>query len=107
MLKEVLRIRDVYPGSRIRLFTIPDPGFEVTPSRIQDPGSLSKNLSILTPKKTKNGFSALKNMIRFVHTGSRITDPDADFLPSRVPGPGYRGQKAPDPGSRIRIRNTG
>ncbi len=42
----VLRIRDVYPGSRIRLF----------PSRIRtvsipDPGSASKNLSILTPKK--------------------------------------------------------
>jgi hypothetical protein len=24
----VLRIRDVYPGSRIRLFSIPDPGSE-------------------------------------------------------------------------------
>jgi hypothetical protein len=38
------RIQDVYPGSRIRLFSIPDPG------------SSSKNLSILTPKKQKNGF---------------------------------------------------
>jgi hypothetical protein len=42
-------------------------------------------------------------MIRVVHSGSRILDPDADFLPSRIPDPGF--MKAPDPGSRI--RNTG
>ncbi len=47
----VLRIRDVYPGSRIRLFSISDPGTELSPSRIPDPVSASKNLSILTPKK--------------------------------------------------------
>ncbi len=46
-------------------------------------------------------------MIRVVHPGSRIPDPDADFFPSRIPDPGSRGQKAPNPGSRIRIRNTG
>jgi hypothetical protein len=33
----VLRIRDVYPGSLIRLFSIPDPGSELSPSRIPDP----------------------------------------------------------------------
>jgi hypothetical protein len=33
----VLRIRDVYRRSRIRIFSIPDPGFEFFPSRI--PGS--------------------------------------------------------------------
>jgi hypothetical protein len=44
----VWRIRDVYPGSRIRIFSIPDPN-------CLHPGSLSKNLSILTPKKA-NGF---------------------------------------------------
>ncbi len=49
-----------HPGSRIRTVSIPDPG------------SSSKNLSILTPKKQKNGFLALKNMIRVVHPGSRI-----------------------------------
>jgi hypothetical protein len=27
MLKPVLRIRDVYPGSRIQIFSIPDPNF--------------------------------------------------------------------------------
>ena len=41
-------------------------------------------------------------MIRVV--SSRIPDPDADFLPSRIPDPGVK--KAPNPGSRIRIRNT-
>ncbi len=35
---------------------------------------------------------------------SRIPDPDAYFLPSRIPEPGVK--KAPNPGSRIRIRNT-
>ncbi len=30
-------ILDVYPGSRIRLFSIPDPGSESFPSRIPDP----------------------------------------------------------------------
>ncbi len=48
---------------------IPDPGSDFIPSRIRtvsipDPGSSSKNLSILTPKKQKNGFYALKNMIK-------------------------------------------
>jgi hypothetical protein len=31
--------------------------------------------------------------------GSRIPDPDADFLPSRIPDPGVK--KVPNPGSRI------
>jgi hypothetical protein len=51
----------LYPGSRIQIFSIPDPG------------SASKNLSILTQKI---GFYALGNMIRirilfFSHLGSR------------------------------------
>jgi hypothetical protein len=37
MYSAVLRIRDVYPGSRIRLFSIPDPGSELSLSRIPDP----------------------------------------------------------------------
>jgi hypothetical protein len=37
-----------YPGSRIQIFSIPDPENEFFPSRILDPGSASKNLSILT-----------------------------------------------------------
>ncbi len=33
----VLRIRDVYPESRIRLFSIPDPGSDLSQFRITDP----------------------------------------------------------------------
>jgi hypothetical protein len=41
------------PGclSRIRLFSIPDPGSKLFPSRIPSPGSTSKNSSIVNPKK--------------------------------------------------------
>jgi hypothetical protein len=72
--------------SRIRLFSIPDPGSE------------SKNLSILTPKKW---FLSSRKYYRCC--SSRIPNPDADFLP--MPEPESRGQKGT--GSRIRIRNTG
>jgi hypothetical protein len=41
-------------------------------------------------------------MIQVVHHGSRIPDPDADFLP--IPDPEVK--KASDPGFRIQIRNT-
>jgi hypothetical protein len=86
----VLWIRDVYPGSRFQLFSIPDPG------------SSSKNLSILTPKKAKKWFLSSKKYDP--GCSSRIPDPDADFLPSRIPDPGVK--KALNPGSRIRIRIT-
>ncbi len=71
----VLRIRDVYPGSRIRI----------------------KEFKYFNPQKKtkKNGFSALENMIRVVHPGSRIRM--LTFYPSRIPDP--RVKKAPDPGS--------
>ncbi len=102
----VFRIRDVYPGSRIRLFSIPDPGSELSPSRIPDPGSSSKNLSILTPKKAKKWFLSSKKYDP--GCSSRIPDPDADFLPSRIPDPGVK--KVPNPGSGsatlvLRIQN--
>jgi hypothetical protein len=59
------------PGSKFFPSWIPDPRSEFFPSRILDPGSASKILSILTKK---NGFSALRNMIRVFHprSGSRI-----------------------------------
>jgi hypothetical protein len=91
MFMPVWRIRDVYPGSRIRTVSIPDPG------------SSSKNLSIFTPKKAKMWFLSSKKYDPGF--SSRIPDPDADILPSRIPDPGVK--KAPNPGSRIRIRNTG
>jgi hypothetical protein len=66
-----------HPGSRIRTVSIPDPG------------SASKNLSILTQKKTKKWVLSSRKY----DPGclSRIPDPDADFLP--IPDPGSRGQK--------------
>ncbi len=50
----VWRIRDVYPGFRIRLFFIPDPGFELSPSRI-----LIKEFKYFNPKKSKKMVSKL------------------------------------------------
>jgi hypothetical protein len=47
----VLRIRDVYPGSDFF-----HPGSRIRKVSIPDPGSSSKNFSILTSKKPKNGF---------------------------------------------------
>jgi hypothetical protein len=71
---------------------IPDPGSVFFPSRIRtvsipDPGSASKNLSVLTPKKW--------------FLSSRKYDPGC-YLP--ISDPGSRCQKST--GSRIRIRNT-
>ncbi len=70
----MLRIRDVYPGSR--LFSIRDPNFF-------HPGSTSRNLSI----------SSFNPKISFL--GSRKYDPGCS---SRIRIPV---KKAPDPGSRI------
>ncbi len=84
--------RDVYPGS------------DFFPSRLH-PGSriLIKKFTYFNPKKNKKWFLSSKKYDPCC--SSRIPDPDADFPP--IPDLGSRGQKAPDPGSRIRIRNTG
>jgi hypothetical protein len=58
--------------------------------------------SILTQKKAKKWF--LSSNKYDPGCSSRIPDPDADFLPSRIPDPEVK--KAPNPGSRIRIRNA-
>ncbi len=75
----VLRIRDVYPGSRIRLFSIPDPGSELSPSRTR---IRIKELSILTPQKmvSRKYDPGCSSRIRML-----------TFYPSRIPDPG--GQK--------------
>jgi hypothetical protein len=59
---------------------------------IPDPGSASKNLSILTQK--------IVSQLPEIKFGLFIPDPDPDFLP--IPDPGSRGQK----GNGSRIRNT-
>jgi hypothetical protein len=76
-LDPVLRIRDVYHGSRIRLLSIPDPGSELSPSRI-----LIKEFKYFNPNKSKKWFLSSKKfdpgcssrirMLTFSHPGSRI-----------------------------------
>ncbi len=82
---------------------IPDPGSDFFPSRIPDPnclhpGSSSKNLSILTPKKSKKMVSKLEK----IWSGLFIPDPGSWCWLSPIPDPGSRGQKGtqsriPDP----------
>jgi hypothetical protein len=91
----VLRIRDVYPGSRIPIFSIPDPGSK----RFPDPGSESlsaKELKYFNP----SNFCKLSD----IWSGMFIPDPDLYFLP--IPDPRSRGQKGTGSRSQIRIRYT-
>jgi hypothetical protein len=88
-------IRNVYPGSWIQLLSIPDPN-------CLHPGSSSKNLSILTPKKQKKWFLSSKKYVP--GCSSRIPDPDADFLPSRIQG--SKRHPIPDPNPQHWIQNT-
>jgi hypothetical protein len=87
------------PGclSRIRLFSIPDPN-------CLHPGSSSKNLCILTPKKAKKWFLSSKKYDPGCSSGSRIRMLTFFHPESRIPNPGVK--NAPNLGSRIRIRNT-
>ncbi len=76
-----LRIRDVYPGSWIRFFSIPDPEF--FPSRIRN-----KESKYFNPKKW-----FLSSRKHDPGCSSRIPDPDPDFLTH----PGSRRHRIPDP----------
>jgi hypothetical protein len=74
----VLRIRDDYPESRIRIFSIPDPNF--FPSRIRIfsfPDPNQRILTILTPKFVSE--------LSEIWSGLFIPDPDPDFLPIPYP----------------------
>jgi hypothetical protein len=78
---------------------IPDPNFFhpgswIRTASIPDPGSSSKHLSILTPKKAKKWFLSSKKYDP--GCSFRIPDPDADFLPSRIQG--SKRHPIPDPG---------
>jgi hypothetical protein len=86
---------------------IPVPGSDLFPSRILDlhPGSRIriKEFKYFNPKKNQQKwFLSSRKYDPVVHPGSRIPDPDADFLP--ILDPGSRDQKGT--GSRIRFRNT-
>jgi hypothetical protein len=83
----VLLIRDVYPGSWISSFSIPDPGSEFFPSRIS-----IKEFQFSNPKKLY-----LSIRLSEIWSGLFFPDPDPEFLP--IPDPGSMGEKAPDLGS--------
>ncbi len=86
----VLRIRDVYPGSRIQLFPIPDPGSELSPSGIR-----IKEFKYFKPKKKKKKKWFLSSRKYDPSCSSRIRM--QTFYLSRIPDPGIK--KAPDAGS--------
>ena len=72
----MLRIRDVYPGSRILLCSIPDPASELSPSRIPDPHEkiliiLTQKKNFLSSKKCDPSCSSRIRMLTFSHPGSR------------------------------------
>ncbi len=97
------------PGSKFFASWIPDPGSEFFPSRILDPGCALKYLSILTKK---NGFSALRNMIRVFDPGSGSWMWILTFYLSQIPilDPrsriqGSKRHRIPDPGSLIRMQH--
>ena len=125
-LNAVLRIRDVYPGSRILIFTHPG-------SRISDPKTATKERGEkkldVKPFYVATKFNKIVNYFSFEVLKKKIWanfqriialfnkkiakklfkiwswDPGSGKNPFRIPDPGIK--KAPDPGSRIRIRNTG
>ncbi len=111
-------------GSRIRIFSIPNPRSLIQIFSILDPWSRIWIFSIPDVESRicikefkyfsqKNGFSALRNMIRVFHPGSGSRIWILTFYLSRIPilDPrsriqGSKTHKIPDPGSWIRIRNT-
>ncbi len=77
----MLRIRNVFTGSRIRIFFHPDPGSRV--KKIPGSASASQKISILTQKIVSKRSEIWSVMF--------IPDPDPVFL--HIPDPVSRGQK--------------
>jgi hypothetical protein len=121
-------IRDVYPGSRILIFTHPG-------SRISDPGSINSNERHFEKKLVVIPFFGVINFTKLNYFifemlkkkiwanfqrsielftkklslssqkyGFGIRNPRSGIRKKHIPDPGSRGQKGPE--SRIRIRNT-
>ncbi len=89
MIKRTSLADPVCHGSRISLFSIPDP-------ICLNPGTLIriKEFKYFNPKTTKkNCLYSIENIIRVVDPS--IPDPVADFL--AIPDPGSWGQKATGP----------
>jgi hypothetical protein len=115
--KSVLRIRDVYPGSRILILTHPG-------SRIPDPKTATKERvekkSVVIPFYVATNFTKsaeennLPNFQRIIELFTQkivtkfskiwVWDPRSGIRKKPFPDPGSGGQRGT--GSRIRIRNT-
>ncbi len=119
-------IRDVYPGSRILIFTHPG-------SRISDPGSKNSNKRERWKKICYHTFFVVTNFTKlntgimlflknfgpsfypknfqyapkYMGLGLGIRDPGSGIRKKPIPDPGSRIQGSKGTGSRIRIRNTG
>ncbi len=92
--KAVLRIRDVYPGSRIRIFPARIQGHKDSGSRIR-----IKEFKYFLTQKIVSKLSEIWSTMF-------IPDRDRDFLPT--PDPGVKkatGFRIPDPGSATPIRD--
>jgi hypothetical protein len=87
-LQSVLRIRDVYPGSRIPILSIPDPHSFHPRSRIHIKEFNYFNLKILFLSTRKYDLGC----------SSQIRIRSINFLPFRTP----ESKRTPDPGSGIR-----
>ncbi len=130
-LQLVLRIRDVYPGSWF--LPIPDPGSRISDPRSKNSNKregwkkicchnflcshkfhkIANYFSLFWSAEEKNlgqfskNFLPKKLSISSQKYGVGIRDPRSGIRKKPIPDPGSRGvKKAPDPGSRIRIRNT-
>jgi hypothetical protein len=94
-LKAVLRIRDVYPGSRI-----PDPDFY--PSRIPDPGSrIHKIVNYFSFEVLKKKIWANFQRIIELFTKKIVKDPRSGIRKKPIPDPGSRIQGSKSTQSRI------
>jgi hypothetical protein len=121
----VWRIRDVYPGSRILIFS--HPGSRI--QKQQQKTGVKKNFSqtifcshkfhkteyyLIFDKLKKKIWPNFQELLKFLPKklspshqkyGFGIRDPRSGIRKKPIPDPGSRGQKGT--GSRIRIRNTG
>jgi hypothetical protein len=109
MIPKVLRIRDVYPGSRILIFTHPGSRIQKQQQKRHKFHKIANYFSFEVLKK-----KIWANFLRIIELFTQkivtklskiwIWDPGSGKNLFRIPDPGVK--KAPDPGSRIRIRNN-
>jgi hypothetical protein len=87
----VLRIRDVYPGSRIRIFSIPDTGSDFFPSQIPDPHQIFRYFN------PKNWFLRSRKYDPGCSSRIRILF----FYPSKIRIQGSKRHRIPDPDPQL------